>query len=157
MKIFEDLSNSKKPGFQCEKGVKWWHGPDFTSKRRKEAIPTEWMADIADLGSQSLIFDGERLNTNVFQELLWQHVVPLVQRTYPGRKASYGSISTGPHCQDHSAVVGGILDSGRMAAIFAGLESAGLHHLAGFAGKRQSNASCKLTPYVRPWPRNGTG
>jgi hypothetical protein len=27
--------------------------------------------------------DGKRVNVDVYQDLLWQHVVPWVQRTYP--------------------------------------------------------------------------
>jgi hypothetical protein len=37
-----------------------------------------------------------------------------------------GGFSDGPQCQEHPAVVSGILDSGRLATIFAGLEFAGL-------------------------------
>jgi hypothetical protein len=52
---------------------------------------------------------------------------------------SFGGSGISPHCQDHPAVVGRILDSG--AAIFAGLEFAGLFYLARFEGKRPGEAS----------------
>ncbi len=51
---------------------------------------------------------------------------------------SLGRISA---CQDHLAVVGGILDSGRLNTIFAGIDLAGLLYLEHFAGKNLGNAS----------------
>jgi hypothetical protein len=54
---------------------------------------------------------------------------------------SFGGFSSGPHCQDQSAIVGGILDSGGFATIFTGLEFAGLLYLAYFEGKRPGDAS----------------
>jgi hypothetical protein len=44
----------------------------------------------------------------------------------------FGGFSADPHHQDHSAVIGRILDSGRLVAIFSGLEPAELCHLAHF-------------------------
>ncbi len=57
------------------------------------------------------------------------------------KNMSFGGSGISPHCQDHPAVVGRILDSGRFAAIFAGLEFAGLFYLARFEGKRPGEAS----------------
>jgi hypothetical protein len=42
--------------------------------------------------------------------------------------------SYGPHRQGHQTVIGGLLDSGGLAAMFDGLESAGLLYLVRFAG-----------------------
>jgi hypothetical protein len=60
----------------------------------------------------------------------------------PGKKYVFQLIS-GPYCQDHPAVVGGILDSGGLAAIFAGLEPTGLCYLMCFAGERPGYTSRK--------------
>jgi hypothetical protein len=46
----------------------------------------------------------------------------------------FGGFSAGPHCQAQSAVVGGMLDSSGLAAIFAGLEPE-LPYLERFAGE----------------------
>ena len=55
-----------------------------------------------------------------------------------------GGFSAGPHRQDHPAALNGILDSSGLAAIFAGLEPAGLHYLQRFAGKSPGDASRKF-------------
>jgi hypothetical protein len=47
------------------------------------------------------------------------------------------------HRQNHPAAVGGILDSGGFAAIFAGLEFPVLLYLQRFAGKNPGFASCR--------------
>ncbi len=57
-----------------------------------------------------------------------------------------GGFSDGPQCQEHPAVVSGILDSGRLATIFAGLEFAGLLSLAHFAGERPGDISRQFDP-----------
>ena len=54
-----------------------------------------------------------------------------------------GGFSAGPHRQDHPAVLCGILDSDGFAAIFAGLQHAGLLFLQRIAGKSPSDASRK--------------
>ena len=54
-----------------------------------------------------------------------------------------GGFSAGPHRQDHPAVLSGILDSGGLAAIFAGLKHAGLLFLKRIAGKIPGDASRK--------------
>ncbi len=53
----------------------------------------------------------------------------------------FSRISAGPHCQDRPAVLSGILDSGGLAAIFAGLEPAGLLYLSHFAGESPGSSS----------------
>ncbi len=58
-----------KTCFQCEKAV-------ATVKEWKKVIPAEWAADVADLGRRWSIFTREYVNTNVYQELLRQHVFP---------------------------------------------------------------------------------
>ncbi len=75
-------------GFNVKKllNIKGWRGPDATVKGRKEAIPPEWAADIVDLGGQRLVCAGKLLYADVYQELLRQHAVPLVQRSYPDWK-----------------------------------------------------------------------
>jgi hypothetical protein len=40
-KNWEDLSNGKKHGFQCEKAVKQWHGHEAIVKGQKKVIWTE--------------------------------------------------------------------------------------------------------------------
>ncbi len=79
-------------------------------KVRKEAIHTEWAADIADLGNQRIA--GGPLNAVIYQELLRQHLVPWVKRTYPGRKHLIQRICTDPQRQDLPAIEG-ILDLDR--------------------------------------------
>jgi hypothetical protein len=56
---------------------------------------------------------------------------------------SFCGFSTGLRRPNHLAAVGGILAFGGLAAIFAGLEFAGLRHQACFAGKSPSYASLK--------------
>jgi hypothetical protein len=55
---------------------------------------------------------------------------------------SFGRFSAGHH-KNHPAAVGGIPVSGRLAAIFAGLEPARLRYPARFAGIRPGYASLK--------------
>jgi hypothetical protein len=57
------------------------------------------------------------------------------------KNTSFGGFSTGPYLQDHPAVGGRCLDSGRFTAIFARLEFAELLYLARFEGKRPSIAA----------------
>jgi hypothetical protein len=62
---------------------------------------------------------------------------------------SFGRFIAGPHHQDHPSALGGILDSSRLAAIFAGLEFAGLLCLQRFADDSPGNASYQSS---RPMP-----
>jgi hypothetical protein len=66
---------------------------------------------------------------------------------------SFGSFSAGLHHKNLPAAAGGILISGGLAAIIAGLEPAGLRYLALFAGK---GAGYSLTHYVHPLLQNMT-
>ncbi len=59
---------------------------------------------------------------------------------YSGEKPSFSRFRADPHCQNLPAVVGGILDPGRLAAIFARLEFAGLLYLVRFAGISSGDA-----------------
>jgi hypothetical protein len=56
---------------------------------------------------------------------------------------SSGGFSTVPHCKDHPAVLGSILDLGGLAAIFAGLAPIELLNLERFAGENPGCASCQ--------------
>jgi hypothetical protein len=56
---------------------------------------------------------------------------------------SFCGFSAGLRRPNRLAAVGGILVFGGLAAIFAGLEFAGLRHQASFAGKSPSYASLK--------------
>jgi hypothetical protein len=86
----------------------------------------------ADLCRQLPVSASEWVNADVYQDLLRQHVVPLAYTTYPDGNTSSGGFSTGPHCQDYLAVLGGILNFGGMATIFAGFEFGGLLYLECF-------------------------
>ncbi len=71
---------------------------------------------------------------------------------------SFGSFSTTPHRQDHSATVGGILNHGGLAAIFTELDFAGLLYFQVFF--RRKSRLCFIPiwmPYVHPslWNRTG--
>jgi hypothetical protein len=84
---------------------------------------------------------SKHVNTNLYQEFLRQHVVPWVQRTYLSEYMSFRGFSTGPHCQDYPAVVGRILESGGLDAIFAELEFEGLLFLVCCASESPGDAS----------------
>jgi hypothetical protein len=72
-----------------------------------------------------------RVNTDIYQDILRQHMVPWVQRTNPDSKICLpAGFITGPHCKDHLANLdrehGRILDPCRLVSIVAGSEPAGL-------------------------------
>ncbi len=91
------------------------------AKSRKEAMRAEWAANLADLRRRWLIFTGKRVNTDNYQELLRQHVVPWGCRTY--HDGLFFRFSTGLHRKNHPVADGGILVSGGLALyIFAGLQ-----------------------------------
>jgi hypothetical protein len=98
----------------------------------KKGIPAEWAADISDLGRQWLVFASERVNANIYQEL-WDSVFSPRSRGRILREIlSFGGFGAGPHRYNRPAAVYRILDSGRLAAIFPGLEPAWLCYLARF-------------------------
>ncbi len=53
------------------------------AKGKKEVMWVKWAADFADLGCWWLVFTGECVIADVYQELLGQNVVPWAQRMYP--------------------------------------------------------------------------
>jgi hypothetical protein len=69
----------------------------------------------------------------------------------------FSRFSAGPHHQDHPAVLGGILDSGGLASIFAGLEPAGFLYLKSFAAKIPGDTMPIWPLYVHPSPCDRTG
>jgi hypothetical protein len=93
-------------------------------------------AGLADFHHQKTVSGGEQVNTDVYQELLSQHMVPWARRHILTESMPFGRFSAGPHCQDQQAVVGGILDSGGLAALLTGLEPE-LPYLECFADKDQ--------------------
>jgi hypothetical protein len=46
------------------------------SEETEKSVPAELVADIADLGCRWSVFVGECVNTNVYQQLLRQHLFP---------------------------------------------------------------------------------
>ncbi len=84
---------------------------------------------------------SEQVSANVYLELFKQHVAPWVQRMYLGENTYFDRFFAGPHHQDHPAGVGGILDSGSLAAIFTGCELAWLLDVAHFADERPGDIS----------------
>ncbi len=66
---------------------------------------------------------------------------PLVQTRILAKNMFFLGFITSPYCQDHPAVVGGILDSSGFTAIYDGLEFAGLHYVARFESKRPGDDS----------------
>jgi hypothetical protein len=56
---------------------------------------------------------------------------------------SFSRLSICPHHHDYLAAIGRILDSSRLATIFADLEPAGLLYLVLFSGKSTGDVSCQ--------------
>jgi hypothetical protein len=88
------------------------------------------------------VTNGVRVNADIYQELLRQDVVSWFQRRYPDREYVSSRFSGSSHCQNLPAVLGGILDPGRLTTLFAGHEPAGLLYLLLFAVRSLSDASC---------------
>jgi hypothetical protein len=109
-------------------------------KEQKEVILSE-LADLADFLCQKPVSARELVNANAYQVLLRQHLVPGYRGCFLAKNMSFSGFSSGTHCQDQPAIVGGILDSGGFATIFTGLEFAGLLYLAYFEGKSPGGAS----------------
>ncbi len=73
MKIFEGLSNTKNMVFNVKKLQD--NDMDLTiQKGMEKSAPSRRAADVVDLGRQWSVVAGERVNANVYQELLRQHV-----------------------------------------------------------------------------------
>ncbi len=77
--------------------------------------------------------------TKGFWDSMWS---PMSRRRILMEIMSSGGFSTGPHHQNHPAVIKRILDSGGVAAIFAGLEFARLFYLT------HLQAQVQATPYT---------
>jgi hypothetical protein len=58
-----------------------------------------------------LVFASEHVKADVYQELLRQHVVPLVKGNNLMGAMSFGQFSASPRRHNHPATVGRILDS----------------------------------------------
>jgi hypothetical protein len=91
---------------------------------------------------------------------LRQHSVSWVQRIYPGEKYAFQRIQRGPAPLKPASAIGGISLFGGLAAIFAGLEFAGLLYITRFAGKSPGYASLKsgrpISVHRRGmWPASG--
>jgi hypothetical protein len=84
---------------------------------------------------RQLVFTSERVNADIYQELLRQDVVPLAEEHILMENTSFVRFSAGLHHKNHPPAFGGIPVSGGFSAIFAGLEPARLCYLARFAGK----------------------
>ncbi len=67
---------------------------------------------------------------------------------YPDGNMSSVAFSSYPCHQDNPAVFDGILNSGRLVAIFTGLEHAGLLYLVRFAVESQGNDYCQFKASV---------
>jgi hypothetical protein len=65
------------------------------AKRRTKALWAELAADLADLQRSRPVFTGERVNADIYQELLRQNVV-LGQRTYCDGKYVFWQIQRRP-------------------------------------------------------------
>jgi hypothetical protein len=87
---------------------------------------------------------SKRICADVYQELLRQHLVPGSRVHILAENKSFSGFRTDLLCQDHPAVVGGILDSRGMVAIFNRLEFTKRLFLAHFAGENLRDASCQL-------------
>jgi hypothetical protein len=100
-----------------------------------------------------LVFASEGVDAGVYQALSRWHLVPWVQRIYPGKKYTLWRIQRQPAPLKPLRAVGGIPIFGGLAAIFAGLEFAGLLYLMRFAGESPGYASLKsgLPKWAAEW------
>jgi hypothetical protein len=107
-------------------------------------------AGLVDLDHRWLLSTGKGVNTNFYQVLLRQQVVSILMENM----SSCGT-SASPRSQEHPAVLGRILDSGRLAPIFTRIENAGLlRHV--LKAKVQATPHINLTSLCPYMPRNGT-
>jgi hypothetical protein len=84
-------------------------------------MQAEWVADLADLHCRRPISNSERVNADIYQELLRQHVVPWVQRDVAWKKDALRRIQRRPTLPKSVSGRGRILVFGRLDAIFAEL------------------------------------
>jgi hypothetical protein len=68
-------------------------------KQWKEAMRAEWATELADLCCRWLVFTGEHVNADIYQELLRQHVVRWGWRLYPDIKYIFLQIQHQPTSQ----------------------------------------------------------
>jgi hypothetical protein len=82
----KDLTNIQNMVFSMKKPL--YDGVDLTSGRRGGRSDASGMwAILVDLCCRKPVSTGEGVNANIYKELfLKQHMVPWVQRTYPGGK-----------------------------------------------------------------------
>jgi hypothetical protein len=107
-------------------------GPDTTAKGRKESVQAEWgqILQIYSTKSQFLPAKGSMPMSTKSFEIAYGPSGP--RGCTLKENMSSGGFSAHPYCQDHTVVLGWILDFGRSAAIFAGLEPTGLLSLEHF-------------------------
>ncbi len=111
-------------------------------KEQNEALQAAWGEDLVDLP----LPNGWSLPVHVSMppstKSLWNSMWSTRSRGgIPMDNLSFGRFSSDLHFQNRPAPIGGILDSSGLAAIFAGLEFAGLLHLQHFAGKSPGYAT----------------
>jgi hypothetical protein len=80
------------------------------------------VAHLADLHRCWLVFASDRVNADVYQDLLRQHVVVGTKGCILIENTSFGGFSASLHYKNHSVAVSRILISRRLATIFAVLE-----------------------------------
>jgi hypothetical protein len=105
---------------------------------------------------------GEWVNADIYQDLLRQHVVPMIQRTYlDGIYVFQQDLAPVYHRPNHPEVLqrnhGGFLKPSGLASIFTGPEPAGLFYLERFEGEYPGEASHQSGPLcqsiTRQWNR----
>ncbi len=88
--------HQQEPCFHDEKAPRQWCGPAATAKELKEAILAEWGADIVDLRCRLPVSACKRVNADVYQELLRQHVTDCALRMFPDGKYVFRWIQRRP-------------------------------------------------------------
>ncbi len=133
----------KKHGFQCEKAVN--DGMDLRQRWRGGKKGYKQMAGFADLRCNGQ-FLQVNVSTRISTKSFWESMrFPGFRRRILAENMAFGRFSASPCRQDHSAVVGVIMDSGRMATIFASLEFAGLFYLVCLQTKTHLTPHANLT------------
>jgi hypothetical protein len=103
-------------------------------KGQKELAGAESVPDFGNLDRCLLVFTGEHVNSDVYRELLRQHVVPLSLEDVSWQKKSLSADLVLVHTARTTQQLFAEFWLSGLAAIFAQLEPAGLHHLASSAG-----------------------